>query len=114
MLRRILITSLLVGATLLGLTGAAYADPPGGWGPVIACESGNRNIMNRVDPAHSTAQGFFQITNGTWKDNGGRKFAPTAMGASFAEQKLVANTIFARRGLAPWGPSAKCRSHHRR
>lgn len=92
--------------------GVANAAPAGGWGPVIACESGGQNIMNKVDPQHSTAQGFFQITNTTWTGHGGKQFAPTAMGATFAQQQIVAERILATQGISAWGPSASCRSRH--
>lgn len=88
--------------------GAAVADPPGGWDSIIACESGGKNVHTAI-PGPFTASGFFQITNGTWARNGGLKFAPTAMQASFAEQKIVANNIFARNpSLSDWSSSRGC------
>jgi len=88
--------------------GSAAADPPGGWDSIIACESGGKNIHTAISGPF-TASGFFQITNGTWARNGGLRFAPTAMQASFAEQKIVANTIFARNpSLSDWSASRSC------
>jgi resuscitation-promoting factor RpfA len=88
--------------------GTAAADPPGGWDSIIACESGGRNVHTAI-PGPFTASGFFQITNGTWSRHGGREFAPTAMQASFSEQKIVANRIFARNpSLSDWSSSRGC------
>jgi hypothetical protein len=88
--------------------GEAAADPPGGWDSIIACESGGRNVHTAI-PGPFTASGFFQITNGTWRANGGLQFAPTAMQASFEQQKAVANRIFARNpSLSDWSSSRSC------
>jgi resuscitation-promoting factor RpfA len=101
--------ALVLGAGLSSVSyGDASADPPGGWDSIIACESGGKNIHTAI-PGPFTASGFFQITNGTWARNGGLKFAPTAMQATFAEQKIVANTIFARNpSLSDWAASRSC------
>lgn len=97
-----------VGLLPLAFTPAAAADePPGGWDPIIACESGNRNVANATGA--SSAQGYLQITRGTWASHGGLEFAPTAMGATRAEQITVANRIFTARGsLADWAASRGC------
>lgn len=88
--------------------GTAAADPPGGWDSIIACESGGRNVHTAI-PGPFTASGFFQITNGTWARHGGREFAATAMQASFSQQKIVANRIFARNPtLSDWASSRSC------
>src|SRR5436190_12999518 len=88
--------------------GEAAADPPGGWDSIIACESGGKNIHTAI-PGPFTASGFFQITNGTWARHGGLQFAPTAMQASFTQQKTVANRIFARNPtLSDWATSRSC------
>lgn len=101
--------ALVLGAGLSSVSyGDASGDPPGGWDSIIACESGGKNIHTAI-PGPFTASGFFQITNGTWARNGGLKFAPTAMQATFAEQKIVANTIFARNpSLSDWAASRSC------
>lgn len=100
-------TAIAFSAPLLA-PGAAAADPPGGWDRIIACESGGKNIHTQV-PGPFTAQGYFQITNGTWKANGGTRYAPTALGASFEEQRAVANRIYETRGsLADWNASRSC------
>jgi hypothetical protein len=101
--------ALVLGAGLSSVGhGAAQADPPGGWESIIACDSGGKNIHTAISGPF-TASGFFQITNGTWARNGGLKFAPTAMQATFAQQKIVANTIFARNpSLSDWNASRSC------
>jgi LysM repeat protein len=92
----------------MGHGGTAAADPPGGWDSIIACESGGKNIHTAI-PGPFTASGFFQITNGTWARHGGREFAATAMQASFSQQKIVANRIFARNpSLSDWSSSRSC------
>lgn len=72
---------------------------------IAACESGGRNVKN----SSSSASGYWQIINGTWAGNGGLAFAPTAMQATRAEQRIVAERIAARRGsYADWAPSRSC------
>lgn len=91
----------------IGLAPAASAEPAGGWGPVVECESGNRNVEN--PSPRSSASGYFQIIDGTWAANGGREFASRAIGATRAEQEIVANRIHERRGsLADWNASRSC------
>lgn len=107
---RISMALALLSATALSSIsyGRAAADPPGGWESIIACESGGKNIRTQI-PGPFTASGFFQITNGTWLRNGGGQFAATAMGASFSEQKIVANRIFAKNpSLSDWNASRGC------
>jgi hypothetical protein len=101
--------ALLLATGLSSIThGDAAADPPGGWDSIIACESGGRNVHTAISGPF-TASGYFQITNGTWRANGGLAFAPTAMQASFAEQKVVANNIFRRNpSLSDWSASRSC------
>jgi len=98
----------LTAATAIPMlaTGAAHADPPKGWGPIIECESGGKNVQNK---SGSSASGYFQIIDGTWKAHGGREFAKRAIDATFEEQKTVANRIYERRGsLADWNASKHC------
>jgi len=101
--------ALVLGAGLSSVGyGDAAADPPGGWDSIIACESGGKNIHTSISGPF-TASGYFQITNGTWARNGGLKFAPTAMQATFAQQKIVANNIAARNpSLSDWSASRSC------
>lgn len=96
-----------IGATAL-LSGATTATANADTLDVIAqCESGGRNVPN--SSGASTASGYFQIINGTWIANGGRQFAPTAMQATYAEQRIVAERIAAARGsYADWNASRSC------
>ena len=57
----------------------AEAKPRDVLSDISYCESRNRNVLNTQG---STASGYFQITNGTWKDFGGSRYAPTAIQAS--------------------------------
>ena len=91
---------------MVGLAASADAATPN-WGPIVACESGGQNIHTQI-PGPFTASGYFQITNDTWKFYGGREFASTAMGATYAQQMIVANRIFADRGYGPWASSSGC------
>jgi hypothetical protein len=78
-------------------------------------ESGNRNVPNASGPGGtpaSTASGYYQILNGTW-----RQFAPqagvdlsqypTAMSAPFDVQTRVASLIYSQQGLAPWASDSR-------
>ena len=98
------------GAIALGVTTinspSANAEPPGGWGPIIQCESGNRNIEN-PDP-DSSASGYFQFVDSTWRGLGGTQFASRAIGASFSEQLIIAEKAFKLSGLSPWSASKHC------
>lgn len=96
-----------IAAAPLGVvpgTAMAADEPP--WGRIVACESGGRNIPNA---GGSSASGYFQITDGTWRSAGGSDFGPRAMSASFAEQLTVAKRIAARSGGASdWAASRSC------
>jgi hypothetical protein len=64
-------------------------------------ESGGRNIPNTTQGTSSgQAQGYNQITTGTWKEFGGTAYAPTPLQATQAEQ----NAIAAKIPLARWAP----------
>jgi hypothetical protein len=97
-------TAVVYGSTAL-LSTPASAEPPGGWGPIIECESNGRNIENS---GPSTASGYFQFTNGTWRRFGGTEFAPRAIQATFEEQLIVANRAFEANGLRDWNASRSC------
>jgi hypothetical protein len=61
---------------------------------LLANESGGRNIANTTQGTSSgQAQGFFQITTGTWNDFGGQQYAPNPMQASYAQQAAIASKI---------------------
>lgn len=103
--RNLAMISAAVAIPTLGLTGTAQAAPPGGWDPIIQCESGgNPQAKN----GSSTASGLFQFLNGTWAAYGGLEFAPTARQATVAEQHIVANRAYAANGLNDWSASKAC------
>ena len=83
---------------------------PGGALDIIEkYESGGRNVPNyRYDPTH-TAQGYWQITNSTWREAAPRAGVdinqyPTAMSAPKDIQRIVAGKLFEERGFQPWAP----------
>ena len=101
----------ITGAGAIAIGGAtidapsANAGPPGGWGPIIQCESGNKNIENT---GPSTASGYFQFIDSTWRSLGGTQFSSRAIGASFNEQLIIAEKAFKLSGLSPWTASRSC------
>ncbi len=69
------------------------------WDRIARCESGGNWSIN-------TGNGYYgglQFNLGTWNSVGGRDFAAYPHQASRAEQITVANRLYARAGLAPWG-----------
>lgn len=101
----------IVGAGIIGPVGLsgiaepAYAGPPGGWGPIIACESsGNPTATNR----ESTASGLFQFLDSSWRYYGGAVFATRAMFATPTQQTQIAEAAYAKAGLSPWTASRSC------
>jgi LysM repeat protein len=73
---------------------------------IASCESGGKNVRNST--GSSTASGYWQIVNGTWKAHGGLKFAPTAIQATYEEQLQVAQNILNGQGLGAWSESKHC------
>jgi hypothetical protein len=64
-------------------------------------ESGGRNISNTHQGTSSgQAQGFNQITTGTWDEFGGKKFAISPLQATYDQQNAVAANIPMKR----WAP----------
>jgi Transglycosylase-like domain len=64
-------------------------------------ESGGRNIPNTTQGTSSgQAQGYNQITTGTWKEFGGLAYAPTPLQATQDQQ----NAIAAKIPLKRWAP----------
>jgi resuscitation-promoting factor RpfB len=69
------------------------------WDRIAQCESGGRWNIN-------TGNGYYgglQFLTSTWLSNGGDDFAPRADLATREEQITVANRLYARAGLQPWG-----------
>lgn len=108
--RRAATVGLLVAATGSTLTVPASAGPGPNWDPVLDCESDWRNVESYNA---SSASGYFQIIDSTWAEFGGLQFAPRAIQASRAEQEVVADRLFERRGLKPWKASEWCWGPHR-
>src|SRR3954470_12085578 len=88
---------------------AAAATPPDSVLEIIAqCESGNGSVNNSTFPT-SSASGFLQIIDGTWRRFGGREFAPRAINATRDQQFIVGARIAAANpSLSDWNPSRKC------
>ena len=69
------------------------------WDRIARCESGGNWSIN-------TGNGYYgglQFSASTWRSVGGTDFAPYANQATRAEQITVANRLYAKRGLQPWG-----------
>jgi hypothetical protein len=77
---------------------------------IIYYESGGRNILQQqVDPSISSAGGYYQITDSTWKDIAPKAGIdvhqyPTAISAPFEVQTAAAHALQQERGLSPWVP----------
>src|SRR4051812_23959775 len=70
-------------------------------------ESKGKNIPNYKFGPGFTAQGYYQITNPTWRDYAKAAGVdlsqyPTAMTAPRDVQRAVATQIFNKRGFQPW------------
>jgi hypothetical protein len=101
------------GATNGGLPfRLAAASSPGAAGDILDTvkryESGGRNIhQGVVSPNVSSAQGYYQITNSTWRDTAPKAGVdlekyPTAMTAPKEVQRAVAEQLYSERGAQPW------------
>ncbi|MGO4383782.1 transglycosylase family protein [Specibacter sp. RAF43] len=69
------------------------------WEAIAQCESGGNWSIN-------TGNGYYgglQFDINSWLANGGGAYAPRADLATKAQQIAVANTYYAKAGLAPWG-----------
>lgn len=82
--------------------GVAEAGPPGGWGPIISCESGGRASATN---GSSTASGLFQFLDSTWQSVGG---SGRAKDAPVSEQYARAERLYAQQGTSPWNASKSC------
>lgn len=99
--------ALTAGAGVV-VPGVAQAQSSSAWDVIAECESDNRNVNNSTYP-RSTASGYFQIVDGTWRSAGGTEFAPRAIQATRSQQLIVAQRIAERRGsLADWNASKGC------
>jgi resuscitation-promoting factor RpfB len=87
-----------VQAAPVSVSGGSTANA-GMWDRIAQCESGGNWAIN-------TGNGYYgglQFDSQTWLGNGGGQYAPQANLASRTQQIAVANTVYAQRGLAPWG-----------
>lgn len=98
--------------SLLGGGVAEAASPDSILAAIASCESGGRNVLTAIVDRNgkrlSTAGGYFQIVNGTWKAHGGLKYAPIAVQATYAEQLQVAKNILNGQGIGAWSESKSC------
>lgn len=99
--------ALAIPVLTMAYGGVAEASEPGTsiLETIAQCESGNQNISTR---GRSTASGFFQILDSTWRSFGGQQFATRAIHASREEQLTVAQRILAGQGIGAWNPSRSC------
>lgn len=92
------------GVFSTAIMGATVANASSvNWDAIAQCESGGNWQIN-------TGNGYYgglQFDHGTWISNGGGRYAYNANGASRDEQIAIAEHVYARRGLQPWG----CGSH---
>lgn len=101
------------GLSVLGTAGAdiALADQASetAWNAIVSCESAGRNVNNSTYPK-SSASGYFQIIDSTWRENGGGEFSSRAIGASREQQQVVADRIYTRSGnsFRDWNASKSC------
>ena len=71
-------------------------------GTLLQQESSGTNVANTSATTSSgQAQGYFQITQGTWGDFGGYQYAASPLQASYAQQAAIASNI----PLTRWAPS---------
>lgn len=77
---------------------------------IAKCESGNKNVNHNsaLSGIKSTASGYLQILDSTWKAFGGTQFASRAINASREEQFIVGARILAGQGINAWNPSRSC------
>ena len=90
-----LTTTLLIGTTLSVPAEAASMRT---WSKLAKCESGGRWHIN-------TGNGYYgglQISPGTWRASGGRKFARLPHKASKRQQVRVAKRIKRHQGWGAW------------
>jgi nucleoid-associated protein YgaU len=107
------IVATVVGAGLLSST-PAYAeseiDPDTYRDAIIACESGGRNVDRLEIDGASTASGYYQFIDGTWKAFGGREFAKRAVDATKEEQDIVFDRAIKANGTKDWEADPKSES----
>ena len=100
---RTLSATLLVALTSFILVTATLATPANAvtmktWSRLAKCESGGRWHLN----THNGYYGGLQISPGTWRANGGKKYASNAHAATKREQVRVAKRIKRSQGWGAW------------
>jgi nucleoid-associated protein YgaU len=93
---------LVTAIPLIG-AGTAQAAETRTWDRLAKCESGGNWSIN-------TGNGYYgglQFSGGTWRSNGGGRFAPRADLATKAEQIAIAERLLDARGWAPWPACAR-------
>ena len=86
-------------STTSASTGGGSTANAGMWDRIAQCESGGNWSINSGNGYY----GGLQFDSQTWLANGGGRFAGRADLASRTQQIAVSNTVYAQRGLAPWG-----------
>lgn len=100
---RTLISALTVLLTTVVLVAGTFTAPANAatmktWNRLAKCESGGRWHIN-------TGNGYYgglQISGGTWRAYGGKKYARDAHRASKTQQVRVAKRIQHRQGWGAW------------
>lgn len=87
---------------------ASSAKRPSILGTIMQIESGGKNVPQQIDDINmrngDPAQGFYQITGGTWNEFGGGKTgSKSALDAPYATQLQIAQNIPVQR----WGPATQ-------
>lgn len=95
------------GAFALPITGVALAEPAQAdiLDEIAQCESGGNP---RAQNPTSSASGTWQFIRSTWLGIGGGQFAPTAAQATPAQQRQMAERLYAQQGTTPWNASRSC------
>jgi len=100
---RMFVSTLLVALTTAVLLTATLAAPANAvsmrtWSRLAKCESGGRWHIN-------TGNGYYgglQISPGTWRSFGGKRYAALPHGASKRQQVRVAKRIKRHQGWGAW------------
>lgn len=101
------LAALAIGFALaFGLTAIAHpadASTRHNWTAVAKCESGKGGKPRWNLPyGLGSSTGGLQITAGTWRAHGGRRYAPSPHQATRAQQIRVAESILRAQGRGAW------------
>lgn len=103
------VSAAVTGPLTIAVPAAEAGMPAEVRAAVIQCESGDRNVEHGGDPGGiSTASGYYQFVNKTWQYFGGGEFAARAIGATKAQQDIVADRAYDTNGLIDWEASRSC------